>query len=329
MFPKYFLQALIILWSGLAFAFEMKTNVKVTEVTNLDLHESYQTTGEVKITQSRDFYAKTSGAITYITNKQGTPVKFGEVIIEIDGRSSKAMHEKALATFASADFTFKKDQKLYEKKLISEDLFKKSKLNYETAKHEFEKTKQEYEGLIITAPFDGNLGATNFYVGDNVISGDYLISITGGGVNEIIAHLPEKLIDKVKSATQVEVLLGNNKNAVGHIIATSPYLSKNSGNFTVKIATSDKGLKHGSFVKLNFLVNEHKGLVIPESAVQKNESGSFVFALSEDKAKQVYITLGTRAGNKVEVLSGLSEGQKVIVEGLTNLNEGAAVKVME
>lgn len=329
MFSKYFLQVLIILWSGLAFAFEIKTNVKLTQALRADLYDSYQSVGEVTIAQSRDFYAKIPGTITHITKKQGESIKTGEIILEINGASSRALHEKALAAFASADFTFKKDQKLFDKKLISEDLFRKTKLNYETAKHELEKARQEYNDMVITAPFDGVLGATTYHLGDNVTSGDYLLSITKGDDKEVMAHLPGKLIDKIKPDTKVELLFGKDESATGHIIATSPHISKASGNFIIKIAADIKSLKHGSYAKVKFFLNQHSGLVVPESAVQKNEGGSFVFTASEGRAKQVYITLGTRLGRNVEVLSGLTEGQSVIVEGLTNLSEGSPVKTME
>lgn len=327
---KYFLQALIIFWSGLAFAFEMKTGVKLTEVSRADLYDSYQAVGEVKIVASRDFYTKIPGTITYITKKQGDSIKAGEVILEINGSATHAMREKTLSSLKAAEFSFKKDQSLFDKKLISEEAFRKAKLNYETAKHEHEKTMQEYSEMVILAPFDGHLGVTPHCLGDNVSAGDYLLSITNGDETEVVTNLPTKLIDSVKDDTKVELLFSKDKNVAAHVIATSPHISKNSGSFIVKIAADTKDLRHGDFVKVKFFLNQHAGLVIPESAIQRNEDGSFVFILGDEfKAEQVYVTLGTRLGGKVEILRGLIEGQKVIVEGLTSLKKGSAVKVME
>lgn len=330
MSSRFFLQALIIFWSGLAFAFEMKTNVKVAEPLYIDLYDSYQAVGEVKVTASRDFYAKIPGTVTYITKKQGDSIKTGEVILEINGPAAHAMHEKGLSAFKAADFSFKKDQALFDKKLISEDAFKKAKLNYETARHDYQKAMQEYSEMVILAPFDGQLGVMSHNIGDNLASGDYLLSITSGNETEILAYLPEKLIDQVKPGTKVEVFLSKNENVASHVITTSPHLSKSSGSFITKIAADIKGIKHGGYVKIKFFLNQHAGLTIPESVVQKNESGSFVFIVDdESKAKQVYVTLGTRLDGRIEVISGLVEGQKVIIEGLTSLKKDSLVKVME
>lgn len=329
MFSRHFLQALIIFWSGLAFAFEMKTNVKVTEPLRIDLYDSYQAVGEVKIATSRDFYTKIPGTITYITRKQGGSIKAGDVIVEINGSVAHAMHEKSLSAFKAADFSFKKDQALFNKKLTSEDAFRKAQLNHETAKHDHEKAVQEYSEMVIVAPFDGDLGVTTHHVGDNLANGDYLLSMTNGNEAEVIVYLPEKLINQVRPDTKVELLFSKNENVAGHVIATSPHISKTSGNFVAKIASDIKGLKHGSYVKIKFFLNQHSGLVVPEAAVQKNEDGSFVFIAEESSAKQVHVILGTRLDGNVEVLNGLTEGQKVIVEGLTSLKKGSPVAVME
>lgn len=326
---RYLLQALIILWSGLVFAFEMKVGVKLAEATSSDLYESYQAVGEVKVATSRDFYAKIPGTITYITKKQGDSIKAGEVILEINGAATHAMRAKTLSAFKAAEFSFKKDRALFEKKLISEDAFRKAELNYETTKHEREKALQEYSEMVILAPFDGHLGVMPHNLGDNVSSGDYLLSITSGNEAEVVVNLPEKLIDLVNEGTKVELLLGRDKNVTANVIAASPHISKNSGNFLAKIAADAKDLKHGSYVKVKFFLNPRIGLVVPESAVQKSEDGSFIFTVKESRAEQVYVTLGTRLGGKVEVLSGLTKGQKVIVEGLTHLKNGSPVKIMD
>lgn len=327
---KYFLQALIILWSELALAFEMKSNVKLTQVLRSDLYDAYQAIGEVKIATSRDFYAKTPGTITYITNKQGSSIKAGEVILEINGAAAHAMHEQTKSNIEAAEFSFKKDRALFDKKLISTEAFTKAKLNYETARYEHEKTMQQYYETVILAPFDGHLGAISYSIGENANAGDYLLSITNGNETEVTVSLPAKIIDLVDNSTKVELSSGKDKNITAKIIAKSPHISKNSGSFIVKIAADAKNLRHGDHVKVKFFLNQHLGLVIPESAIQKHEDGSFVFVVnSESKAEQVHVVLGTRLSGKVEILDGLKEGQKIIIEGLTSLKKDSPVQVIE
>ncbi len=320
--------ALIVFWSTQSFSFGSKVNV--TQVVSLDLYDIYQATGECKNSTSRDFYAKNPGVITNITKKQGKTVEAGEVILEIDGPVAKAMLDKTVATFKSADFVLKKDRSLFEKKLVSEDAFRKSAANFENAKHQLEQATKEYNSLVIAAPFDGVIGVVKKGVGDDVAAGDYLISVTDGNFKALTVHLPEKLLSQVKLDTKVDVLIDKSNAVSGYIDAISSHIFKNSGNFIVKIKADAQALNHGSYAKIKFYLNSHEGLAVPERAVMKNEHGSFVFVVDGDNnVKQTYITLGTRLDGNVEALTGLTAGQKVVIEGLGAITDGVNVEVLE
>jgi len=321
--------ALIIFWSALGFSFEMKVSVKVAEPNYIELHDLYQATGECKASSSRDFYAKISGTISKVTKNQGQFIKAGDVIIEIDGELAHAMQAKALAVFKSAEFTLKNDKVLFAKKLISEGAFGQSQAAFERARYDLEKATADYHNMVIIAPFDGQVGVIKSRVGDNIATGDYLVSITSGKAHEIIVYLPQKLMPLVKIGGKVEVVASASEFLQAEIISSSPHISQATGTFTVKVATNDLDtMKHGSFAKVKFYLNPHKGLAIPEKAIMRNEKGSFVFVVEKDKAKLVYVTLGTRLGDKAEIVSGLTDSSKVVVEGIASISDGSKVTII-
>ena len=69
-----------------------------------------------------------------------------------------------------------------------------------------------------------------------------------------------------------------------------------------------------------------KAIVIPVNAIQKSESGSYVLIAENGKAKRSVVTIGRTIDGKSEVLSGLKAGDKLIVTGADNMNEGDTVK---
>ena len=86
---------------------------------------------------------------------------------------------------------------------------------------------------------------------------------------------------------------------------------------------------HGAFVETDIIFNKHQALALPEKAVLKNNQGDFVYVItSENKVKQVFVTLGVRTNNMIELLSDeLKEGDMIVLDGLTKVYDGAEVVV--
>ena len=94
--------------------------------------------------------------------------------------------------------------------------------------------------------------------------------------------------------------------------------------------TTKNDLLHNSVVFAQLIVNKHKALVVPESVVLQNETGAFVYLISEDKAKQVYVKTASRLNNFIEISGdNISEGSVVVSQGLNKLYDGATIKVIE
>jgi membrane fusion protein (multidrug efflux system) len=313
---RILLITLVLVWPAFVFSSQHSSNVKVVVASYADLYDMYEAVGECSSLAGRDFVAARSGTITAINTSQGSSVKAGDVILKINGPLVEAQYK-------AADLSLKRDLALFDKRVISEEALEKSKIY-------FEQSKSEYNDMVITAPFDGSVGVIKKRVGDTVVVGDYLFSVTSGSDKEIIVHLPAKLLPVVNLETMLEVGGKDSPNLPGKISAISPYLIKTSGNFLVKIIQEGQNrLLHGSFVKVKFFLNPHNAIVVPERAIMKNDKGSFVFVVDDSmKARRNYVTTGSRLNNQIEV-SGINPGDKVIVEGLTKLTDGAEVTITD
>lgn len=292
---------------------------KVTIATAImqEIYDEYEGIAESKNSSSRDFYAQSAGTITDVIAKQGSFVKKGDIILKINGSLAEAQ-------FQSAAKMLQRNKLLLAKKIIANAVFEK-------AQAEFENARKIYENMVIIAPFDGKIGVIGYEVGDQVNIGNYLISITSGAKAEFLVTLPEKLINIVKDNTKVQIWHDGNYHDGVKISAISPYVSKESGGFSVKVTstTDNNQITHNSFTKIKFFLNTHNALVIPEKSVMKNDIGNFVFLVSDDNmVKQTYVTLGYRLDGKIEVISGLKENDKIILEGLTNVYDGSTVEVL-
>lgn len=315
---KIYIIFLLLILPNLVLASTMPARkVRVVETTMQDLYDEYQAIGECKESSSRDFYAQSSGPITYINPNQGSEVKAGDIILKING-------PLADASYQSAAKTLQRNKILLEKKIISPAAFEKAKTDFETA-------RKAYDNMVITAPFDGKIGVIPYEVGDIVTISDYLVSITSGSKTEFLVTLPEKLMNIVNNHTKVMIWHDGDYKEEGKISAISPYITKESGGFSVKITTTNSSkIIHNSITKIKFFLNPHNALVIPEKTVMKNDSGNFVFLVTaENIVKQTYVTLGSRLNGNIEITNGLTKGDRVILEGLTNVSNDAIVEIIK
>ncbi|KJW02564.1 hlyD secretion family protein [Rickettsia endosymbiont of Ixodes pacificus] len=87
---------------------------------------------------------------------------------------------------------------------------------------------------------------------------------------------------------------------------------------------------HNSFVDVMLILNPHKNLTVPESCIQRNNQGNFIYKIDSDTVKQLYVKIGTRTEGLIEITSDdIKEGDLVVTEGMTKISDGSKVKILE
>jgi RND family efflux transporter MFP subunit len=115
--------------------------------------------------------------------------------------------------------------------------------------------------------------------------------------------------------------------ATGRISEIVPMVDPVSRTFTVKIDVPAKGLRSGTYGKALFSVGSRQGIAVPVSAVVERGALTSVWAVSrEGIARLRLVRLGTATGGRVEVLSGLSAGDRIVTAGAEKVTDGAKVE---
>lgn len=187
-----------------------------------------------------------------------------------------------------------------------------------------------YNNMIITAPFDGEIGVVQARIGEELKVGDYLFSIKATGPKDIFIQLPESLYGKVSNKTEVIITDTNGNKAKARISNISSHLS-DRGTIDAKIIINDgNSLIHGSYVNAELIINKHMGVVIPEQSLLKNDKGNFVYKIQDSNTvKQIYVELGSRMHNLIEVMSpNINENDSIILEGLTKIQDGSIIELL-
>lgn len=312
--------------------------------------------GEVIPKERSEIATKFMGKVTSIKVKEGDCVREEASLITLDAedlyaqiqvvnhqiRQAEAGYRSSLAQLELAQKTFERYSRLYQEKAVTSQEFDEVKARYESAKEALEQAKEalllakSQQKVIsshlkyteIKAPFSGCIVEKNIDLGDLAIPGKPLIVMEKGPL-QVRLELPEKYFDKVKREDVLEIEVQEfNKRLKGKVVEKSPAINLQTRTFSIRLELEDTppGLRSGSLVKV-LIPEKMIVFLIPEKALFKKHDFTGVFVLKPDKTIELrYVKVGSKREDKIEVLSGLKEGEMVIVEGLERACDGCKVE---
>jgi multidrug efflux system membrane fusion protein len=191
----------------------------------------------------------------------------------------------------------------------------------------------------VTAPVPGRVGLRQVDQGNYVTPGDAngLVLLTEVKPITVIFTLPEdnipEVIKRVRSGAKIPVDAYNRDNtaklATGSLSTIDNTVDPTTGTFKLRaiFPNDDEALFPNQFVNVSMLIDVDRGAtVIPTSAIERGQQGSFVYLVGADnKVSAKTVTLGDSEGERQAVLSGISVGDKVVVDGADRLKDGMEV----
>ncbi len=192
----------------------------------------------------------------------------------------------------------------------------------------------EYTKAIVKAPISGEVDRIFLDIGNTVAPSVPIMSIVNYDILKIYANIPEKYVYRVKAGNVVLIKVESlsDEEFIGKINKVSSSIDPMTGTFQAKIEIPNKHhkLKPGSFADIKIVVDMKKDIVIPRDAVVNFEMGKpYVFKVTNNIAKKVYIKTGIIEENKVEVIKGLKAGDIVIVTGVEMVKDGSKVNIVK
>jgi len=192
-----------------------------------------------------------------------------------------------------------------------------------------------YEASPVYAPISGTITALPLTVGTSVTTSTAIAQI--GNISQLVikANVPERDIGVLKTDLKAEVSLVAYKNETfsAHVIRVSPIVDEVSRTKEIYLAfdQEDYRINAGMYskIKLNTVIHENC-IVIPYDAVISQGGKSYVYVVNEDSSVSLRnVEPGVNVDGNIEILSGLSFGEKIVVSGNQSLSEGARIKEVE
>ena len=188
--------------------------------------------------------------------------------------------------------------------------------------------------ILITAPFNGYVGITDYKIGDKLKNGDLLLSLDDMSSMKAFIYLPEKILPQISKNIKyiASSKLFPEQKYFGVISNIDQRVNRDSRTIRAYaiIDNKNKNLRPGLLLNIDIVLDEIKDtMLIPEESVLTSKDYSYVFVIDEDVAKLKKVNLGITSNGMIQILSGLKSNDKVVTLGHEKLKDGSKIKIIE
>jgi RND family efflux transporter MFP subunit len=283
--------------------------------------------GTVRAGLKSSVEAKISARIERFLVNPGQSVNAGDLLIELDARDLHNRADQAVMKRDQANRDFERLRKLKASNAISEQQFEEAQTNAEITKVGAEEAVTALSYAKILAPYKGVITRKLADAGDMTSPGRPLLEMEDPSALRLEVEVPAALISNISLNSNINVEIGSPALSYSAKVAEiSPSADPNSRTFLVKAdLPSSNSIRSGIFGRAFIGAGQRVTTVVPSSAVIKRGQLEIAYVAESGKASLRLVKTGRAINDEVEILAGLSAGEKVVRAPNLDLRDGSAI----
>ena len=310
--------------------------VGVAEVKAQEFNHFIEVQGKIDGEDNVAVAPKMSGSITKVFVKEGDIVKAGQILAQIDDAVLRQSIDEVQTQLNFAVVMYNKQKNLWDKKIGSEVQYLSAKNNKEALEKKMKTLNEQMDMTKITAPINGSIEEVLVTVGQVAIPGVLpAFRLVNFSVVKVTADVAEAYSPRVKKGDKVYIRFPDFNNDIeSNITFTSKYINPTNRTFTIESRLSPGKMEFRANMIAVVKINDYKSanaFVLPVSVIQKDTKGEYVYVQESNGkdvvAKKRVVKSGQNYNGLAEVVDGLKAGDKVIVTGFQNLEDGQIIKL--
>lgn len=307
--------------------------VETVSASTEDLNRSYVGTIEEEEAVSVSFTGM--GTLKRVLVSEGQAVHQGQLLAELDDTQAQNLLDAAKASYHQAEDAIARYKQLYDKGSLAESKWIEAQSRLDEMKASLRSAEKNLKDCRLVAPVSGIVGKKQMTAGMTALPSEPVMTLYKINNVKVKVSVPEREIAEITAHTpsQISVKAANVKLAGGRIekgVVADPL----THTYDIRIMLDNKeqmflpGMVCDVLIGLN-RSNSQEHFSLPVRCIQQSADGTlFVWIVDAScHVKRQLITLGETQGNRIEILSGLTQGMKVIIAGYQKVSEGEEVVI--
>ncbi|MDO8549773.1 MAG: efflux RND transporter periplasmic adaptor subunit [Ignavibacteria bacterium] len=305
--------------------------VEVAKVKVQNVADQFEAVGTIEAIEAITVVSEIDAAIVSLPFEEGSYVKSGELIAQLDDSQLAAEVQRTEALFTQSKANYNRSKTLVEQKVGTPQSLDNAAADLKVAEANLEIAKARLNKTRIIAPFSGMVGSRRVSVGAFLRAGEIITELANIDEIRVTLSLPERFLSELKRGSEVTVSTSAypDRKVKGKVVVIEPVVDPSMRTARVVVRLPNPGRKFlpGMSANVSVVLSERpNALTIPSESVFASGNQSFVFIVKPDSTvARSEITLGTQLPEVVEVVKGLKEGEQVVKAGHQKLFDGAKV----
>jgi RND family efflux transporter MFP subunit len=290
--------------------------------------------GTLRGINEAQIHSRVTGYVKEWFKDLGDTAKQGETLAIIDIPEINRQVEEATANFKLAKTVYDRWKRLRTEDAVSQQEMDEKTALYRQSEAVLNRLKQLQSFGRVTAPFEGRITRRNVNLGDLVNAGNVgnaqaMFSMARTDKLNVYVYLPQDRTGQIKVGDEVSVYQTNAPEKIikGRIARTAGAIDINTRTLQVdvEIPNENNALLPGAYVEVAMTVALGNSLIVPTNTLIFGSGGPFIAVVKDNRAEKKKVTLGIDFGNQVEIRSGLTPDDLMILNPMDSLVNGQAV----
>lgn len=307
-------------------------SVSVVTAEKKEVTDNFSQVGTIVAYNDVAVLSETSVRVIKVRVEVGDYKPASSVLVEVDSELREAAYKTANVSYEKAKKDLERYEALYKEGSISDSQIEQARWSFQAAEAQYIVARRQLNDTKITTPISGIVTARYVNIGSMVMSAPaatMIANVVDISRLKVKVNVAEKDVIRLKVGEKVDVTTDVFPGEVftGSIFSIS---SKGDEGHTypveVVLKNSKRQLKAGMFGRVMFMPKSSGNLiVIPRESIVGSVKNATLYVIENNVAKVRSVVVGKEIGKNVEILSGLQEGEQVVLNGQNNLSDGASV----
>lgn len=310
---------------------EDPTLVVVTAAGPVLFIDSIESIGTAKADESVTLAAKVTETVRKVNFQDGDQVKAGDILVELTRAEDSALLDEAKANLLEAEQQYDRIKDLVSRGSIAQARLDEQTALRDSARARVEALAARLKDRLIRAPFTGVLGFRQVSPGTLVQPNTPIVNIDDIDIIKLDFAVPEQFLSALEVGQEVEGRAAAYDGRIfkGRLASVGSRVDPTTRTVTGRalINNADHLLRPGMLLVVAVIRERAERLAVPEGALIPVQDTQQVYVVADGKATLRRVEIGRRQPGVVEITSGLSAGEQVVVQGMVRLFDGAPVAI--